>query len=127
MIGWLLGRLMQPLINAVTPRRLLRGAEEQQMIDEQTRRLILYQSPACPYCFKVWYAIFLLNLNIETRDISRNARWRSELKGEGGRDQVPCLRIAEEGGPVLWLYESAEIIEYLSQRFSSSPEDRTQR
>ena len=118
----LLGRLMQPLIYAVTPRRMLRGAEEQQMVDEQTRSLVLYQSPVCPYCFKVWYAIFLLNLNIETRDTSRNARWRSELKSEGGKEQVPCLRIAEEGGPVSWLYESTEIIKYLSQRFSNPSE-----
>ncbi len=123
MIQWLLGRLMQPLIHAFTPRRLVRGAQEQQIVDEQTRRLALYQSPACPYCFKVWHAIFLLNLNIETRDISRNARWHSELKSEGGKDQVPCLRIAEDGGPVSWLYESTEIIKYLSQRFSNPPED----
>ena len=99
----------------------MRGAEEQQTVDAQTRRLALYQTPTCPYCIRVWLAMRRLNLNIENRDISRQARWRSELKIEGGKIQVPCLRIAEDDGSARWLYESAEIVDYLSERFSGEP------
>jgi len=121
MIRWLLEGLIQLINRAITPRSLVRGAEEQRKIDSQTHQLALYQSPICPYCIKVWYTIKRLNLDIETRDISRHPHWRSELKTQGGKLQVPCLKIAGEDGRHQWLYESADIVDYLSQRFSSRP------
>jgi len=32
----------------------------------------------------------------------------------GGKTQVPCLRIEQAGGEVEWMYESDDIIRYLS-------------
>ena len=122
MIRWLLERLIPPLNRAVSPSSMVRPAEEQGEIDLQTRQLTLYETPTCPYCSKVWRTIKRLNLNIESRDISRHSHWRSELKNEGGKIQVPCLRIAEGDGVVRWMYESTDIVGYLTERFSRLPE-----
>jgi glutathione S-transferase len=36
---------------------------------------------------------------------------------QGGKYQVPCLRIVDDNGEVSWLYESNAIGHYLNQRF----------
>ncbi len=41
-----------------------------------------------------------LNLNIETRN-AQNGRFREELELNGGKVQVPCLRI-DSAGEVSW-------------------------
>jgi len=61
-----------------------------------------------------------LNVQVEQRDILQNSAYRSELINGGGKPQVPCLRI-EEDGQVSWLYESKDIIRYLGHR---AAEDR---
>ena len=33
-----------------TPRGIVRPAEEQQRVDEQTRNMVLYQFRTCPFC-----------------------------------------------------------------------------
>ncbi len=94
-----------------------RSAEEQQQVDAATGSLSLYQFTACPYCFKVRRAIRRLALDIELRDASHNTQRRYELMTQGGKLQTPCLRIERSGHEPRWLYESAEIIHYLQQRF----------
>jgi len=42
----------------------------------------------------------------------------TELIAGGGKSQVPCLRIEDEKGEVLWMYESIEIIRYLKVELS---------
>jgi glutathione S-transferase len=39
------------------------------------------------------------------------------LVNQGGKLQVPCLRI-EKDGKVEWLYESSSIINYLNDEFA---------
>jgi len=39
---------------------------------------------------------------------------RDNLIDGGGKSQVPCLRIESEDGAVQWMYESRDIINYLS-------------
>ena len=58
-----------------------------------------------------------LSLPIELRDAQKNVQLRAELLQGGGQVKVPCLQIKDEKGSVQWLYESAEIIQYLQQRF----------
>ncbi|WP_207063136.1 glutathione S-transferase N-terminal domain-containing protein [Motiliproteus sp. SC1-56] len=77
--------------------------------------LSLYHYPACPYCLRVRFAMHRLGVAVECRDIDRRRRWREQLEGEGGKVQVPCLRIAGGDGDV-WLYESAAIVDYLQAR-----------
>lgn len=103
---------------ATTPRGMVRGAVAQQQVEQQCRSLKLYQFKTCPFCIKVRREIKRLSLPIELRDAQKNQQNRSELLQSGGQIKVPCLKISDEHGKVQWLYESAEIIKYLHQRFA---------
>lgn len=96
------------------PEVLTRSPEEQQRLNQICSRLKLYQFESCPFCVKVRRALKRLNLNIELRDAKNNLEYRKELESQGGMIQVPCLRITEESGAVRWLYESDDIITYLT-------------
>jgi len=101
-----------------TPRGIKRDPVEQQRIDKQTKTLVMYQFPSCPFCIKTRRAIKRLSLNIETRDTLRHAPSRQQLLEGGGVIMVPCLRITGEDDSEEWLYESNEIIKYLKERFT---------
>lgn len=94
------------------PRRLKRSAEAQAVLDEKTENMALYQFKMCPFCVKIRRVIRRQNLKIELRDALGNETFAKELVEEGGKRQVPCLRI-EENGKVTWLYESDAIKAYL--------------
>ena len=116
----LLHRLFAPVARLITgeaPEALLRSEEEQVRIDAECARLTLYQFHTCPYCVKVRRAVTRLALPIESRDIRADRAFREELVEGGGKGQVPCLRIEEDGGEVRWMYESFDIIRYLEERF----------
>lgn len=81
--------------------------------------MVLYQFEACPFCVKVRRALKRMNLNVELRDTRKNPAFEKELLAGGGQLQVPCLKIAEPGAPVRWLYESDEIIQFLSERIAN--------
>lgn len=61
--------------------------------------------------------IHRLGLNIETRDARNDPQWSRELITEGGKYQVPCLKVVNEDGSVEWMYESKHINQYLDHRF----------
>jgi glutathione S-transferase len=84
-----------------------------------TAGLALYHSPTCWYCAKVRQKVGDLKLDLELRDIGASNAYRNELMQEGGKGQVPCLRIEHANG-VEWKYESADICSYLEQRFGTS-------
>lgn len=102
-----------------TPRGIVRDVAAQQQVDLQSRHLVLYQFKTCPFCIKVRREIKRLSLPIELRDAQKNQQNRAELLQGGGQVKVPCLKISDEHGKVQWMYESAEIIQYLHQRFGS--------
>lgn len=81
--------------------------------------LALYHSPTCWYCAKVRHKLGELRVDLELRDIGASNGFRDELVREGGKGQVPCLRI-DSGGNVEWMYESSDICRYLEQRFGTS-------
>ena len=101
-----------------SPKPITRIPEEQQQVDEECRRLALYQFKSCPFCIKVRRTIKHLSLNIETRDAQRDPRHREELLKGGGEIKVPCLRITNADNTVSWLYESDDINRYLRERFT---------
>jgi glutaredoxin len=102
-----------------TPKGVVRPAEVQKEIDEQTRKLVLYQFRTCPFCIKVRREIKRLSLNIEQRDARNDTYSRDELLQGGGQIKVPCLRITDDAGNVRWLYESNDINQYLHERFAA--------
>ena len=117
-----LGQLIV-IINFITlPRKMKRSAEAQKKVNNQTRNMSLYQFKRCTFCVRTRRVIHKLNLPIELRDASRGSPFRDELETMGGQIKVPCLRI-EESGETQWLYESADIIAYLHERFD--PQDST--
>jgi glutaredoxin len=101
-----------------TPRGVKREAEIQLGIDTKTSKLKLYQFYSCPFCVKVRRAMKKMSLNIETRDAKNNPQFREELETHGGRIKVPCLRIEEVNGGYTWMYESSDIVKYLSKNYS---------
>ncbi len=115
-IRWVLGRIILLLNVIFAPKKRQRPINEQLKIDEQTRNLQLYQYAACPFCVKVRRAIRRQGLNIALVD-AKQTEHQQMLQQQGGKAMVPCLRI-EEQGQVQWMYESADIIQYLNQRFA---------
>lgn len=101
------------------PKQKVRTAEQQQRVTEQAAALQLYQFNACPFCVKVRRHLHRLNVPVALVEASQGTTAREELLAQGGKKQVPCLRIETEQG-VQWLYESAAIIEYLDGRFGES-------
>jgi len=122
-IRWLLGRIIL-LLNAVfRPRAMKRSVQEQQLLDQQTAHLSLYQYEACPFCVKVRRALRRNGLNLEIRDAKRDEQHKQALQNEGGKLKVPCLRIDEPGGEVRWMYESSDIISYLEKTYVAEARD----
>ena len=119
LIRWPLGQLIIFLDWISGPTPPAHSAEAQQALDAQTASLKLYQFKQCPFCVKTRRRMRALGLNIETRDARNDPRWQSELIEQGGRYQVPCLRIENDDDSIEWLYESKHIIHYLDQRFAS--------
>lgn len=117
LIRTILGKVILLADRATTPGSLQRSIDEQKAIDEQTRSLAMYQFHACPFCVKVRRELKRLNLNIELRDAKNDAKHKSTLVEEGGKYQVPCMRI-EQNKVVHWMYESDDIIRHLREKFS---------
>ena len=116
-IRWILGKSIQIIDRVTRPRRPVHSAEKQAELDAATANLALYQFELCPFCIRTRRRIHRLGLNIETRDARNDPTWKQELVEQGGKYQVPCLRIAGDDGGVEWLYESADINQYLEKRF----------
>lgn len=102
-----------------TPKGVVRDDAVQQEVDTECRTLALYQFKTCPFCIKVRREINRLSLPIELRDAQKNQQNRAELLQGGGQVKVPCLQIIDAQGKVQWLYESAEINQYLHRRFGT--------
>ena len=118
-VRWLLGRIILLVDRLTSPRSPRHSPERQAELDAQTAHMALYQYAACPFCVKTRRAIRRLGLNIELRDARNDPQHHRELEQQGGKQQVPCLRI-EEDGEVSWMYESSDIIAYLEKRFAST-------
>jgi len=79
----------------------------------------LYHFTLCPYCVKVRLALRWMGIELPLKDILTDPEYRAELIAGGGKPQVPCLRIQEDGGIIRWMYESNDIIRYLNRQRSS--------
>lgn len=83
----------------------------------QIKTLSLYYYDGCPFCHITQKALKQtereVELNIELRNIQRQPQHRTELIKQGGKPQVPCLRIDLADGKNTWLYESRDIIHFI--------------
>ncbi len=95
-----------------TPKSIQRHPDKQLTLDNATKNLTLFELQACPYCVKVRRDIKRKALNIARLNVKNDSTNKQLLIDEGGKFQVPCLRI-EENNNASWLYESDEIIKYL--------------
>ncbi len=118
-VRWLLGQIIIFIDWLTRPKPMQRSAEAQKEVDEQTKNMALYQFQQCPFCVKTRRQIHRLALNIEKRDARNDPQWNQELINDGGKYQVPCLKITAADGSVQWMYESTEINQYLDEKFSS--------
>lgn len=78
-------------------------------------QLALYYTQSCPYCIRVLTVLNTLAKKVELKNISTSGELRQELVKQGGKSQVPCLKIIKQDGRVTWLYESLDIIRFLRQ------------
>ncbi len=116
-IRWPLGQIII-LVDWITrPKQAVNLPEVQAEFDRTTTSMKLYHFRQCPFCVKTRRTIHRLGLNIETRDARNDPKWNQELITEGGKYQVPCLRVVNDDGSVEWMYESNNINRYLDQRF----------
>lgn len=116
-IRWILGQIILFVDWITRPKPVERTPEQQAEVDSQTANLKLYHFQLCPFCVKTRRTVHKLALNIETRDARNDPKWNRELIEQGGKYQVPCLRIRKHNGDVEWLYESDDINAYLERRF----------
>ena len=98
-----------------TPKGIQRPADEQEKLDMATQNLALYQFKTCPFCIKVRREIKRQSLNIELRDAQYDQEYRQQLLNGGGQIKVPCLKVKQDNGNQVWLYESSEVIRYLKK------------
>ena len=119
-VRWLLGQIIIFIDWLTRPKPMQRSVEAQKEVDEQTKNMALYQFQQCPFCVKTRRQIHRLALNIENRDARKDPQWNQELINDGGKYQVPCLKITAADGSVQWMYESTEINQYLDEKFAAS-------
>lgn len=101
------------------PSKMQRTEREQKAVEQALEGLTLYQLYACPFCIKTRRTLHRLNLPMALKSVAAGSPYRQELEQGGGKIQVPCLRISQNGKDE-WLYESSAIIDYLNQRFGDN-------
>lgn len=117
-VRWFLGQIIIFIDWLTRPKPVQRSVEIQGEIDEQTEDMVLYQFKQCPFCVKTRRTMRRLALNIEKRDARNDPKWNQELINDGGKYQVPCLKITTADGSIEWMYESTVINSYLNERFA---------
>lgn len=113
----LLGSIIAALDWITRGRKLKRKTDAQSQIENEIKKLTIYQFKLCPFCIKTRRTLHKLNLPIRLLDAKNDLEARKYLLEHGGRIKVPCLRI-ENRDEVTWMFESNEIIKYLTQRFA---------
>ncbi len=94
-------------------------SKEAQTDSETNRGLSIYGYPQCPFCRRVLDVASSLGLEIPLRNTLQEGDRRGELKAATGRTMVPVLRIDDEASGTRWIPESADIVEYLVERFGA--------
>jgi glutaredoxin len=118
-IRWILGKIILTLDALFAPRPVALPEEARGRMRENLRGLTIYQFETCPFCVKVRRYLRSVGAELPLLDAKREP-YRGELLREGGKVQVPCLKIEEADGKARWLYESDDIIAFLKGRVEGS-------
>ena len=113
-IRWILGRMIIFLDFIFTPKPKLRDKSSQDLVNNITNSYKLYQYYACPFCVKVRRFFKREGISIELID-AKNDVFKKNLIKNGGMLKVPCLRVGSKKNQVEWIYESNEIIDFISR------------
>ncbi len=113
-----LGCIIAGVEQMTRPAKKQRSAEAQAEVNVAASKLALYQFHACPFCIKVRRTLHILNVPVALIDAKDPANEKVLIE-QGGKRQVPCLRITDGSGQVTWMYESKQIIDYLNNRFGN--------
>lgn len=119
-LHWLVGGIIRGVDLLTSPKPMQRSTEAQQQVDQACTAFTLYHYPSCPFCVKVRRQMKRLNLTIPYIDPRRDSQAMQALQQQGGKVQVPCLQIDNQDGTSQWLYESTDINDYLTERFSNT-------
>lgn len=113
-IRFILGRIILFLDYITSPKPIKIKQKELDRIVQVTSNMTLYEFKACPFCVMIRRFMKKNNIHIETKDARRNHDFASELISGGGKLQVPCLQIKKSSGETIWMYESKDIIKFLT-------------
>jgi len=75
----------------------------------------LFKTDLCGFCYRVRDFAEEKGISLTLRDTMTDMEAFRELLQGGGRSTVPCLKIQREK-EVIWMYESLDIIDYLSEQ-----------
>ena len=117
-IRWILGRLIIFLDIVFSPKSKVRDIKSQDLVNTITNHYKLYQYYACPFCVKVRRFLKKESINIEFID-AKDEFNKKDLIQNGGILKVPCLRVETKKNQVKWIYESNEIINFISKEIKS--------
>lgn len=76
----------------------------------------LYKTDLCGFCYRVRSFFDANGIEVPMRDVNKEPEAFRELLQGGGRTTVPCLRI-QRGEEVEWMFESADIMRYVGQKY----------
>ena len=114
LIRWMLGRIIISLDIIFSPKPMIRDNVLQTKINKITTDYKLYQYNACPFCVKVRRFCKRESLSIDLVDAKQES-FKQELIHNGGKQKVPCLKVELKNKSVRWIYESNDIIEFISK------------
>ena len=118
LIRWILGRIIIFLDMIFSPKSIIRETKQQNQINKLTKSYQLYQYNACPFCVKVRRFFKKQSLNINLIDAKQENHKKYLIKN-GGKLKVPCLKVELGNKQNKWIYESDEIIEFLSKEIKT--------
>ena len=117
-IRWILGHMIIFLDFVFTPKSKLRDKNSQDLVNKITNSYKLYQYYACPFCVRVRRFFKRESINIRLID-AKNEFLKKNLIQNGGMLKVPCLRVETKKNQVKWIYESSEIINFISKEIKN--------
>ena len=117
-VRWVIGRVIIFFDFMFTPKSKVRDISSQDLVNKITKHYKLYQYNACPFCVKVRRFLRKKSINIEFID-AKDEFNKKDLIQNGGILKVPCLRVESKKNQVKWIYESNEIINFISQEIKS--------